>query len=128
MSDTRDWRLGTTYSIHGYARVHGSFDEVPIFTAMNPAIAEQIMEDHQGALAARREAEALAEKLKSANKDNVALRVRLEAAKAETAKVRAEALNVVGTARRAHAVLDDQMRGHLRKLVDSAADIEAACE
>ncbi|MBB1153465.1 hypothetical protein [Amycolatopsis dendrobii] len=127
MPDPRNWRLGTPYRIHGYAESPGSFDDEPIFTAMNRVIAEQIIEDHRGALAARREAEALAEKLRRADKDNAYLRSQLDAAKADTAKLRAEALSAVGTARRAHAVLDDLLRGHVRRLADST-DSESACE
>jgi hypothetical protein len=47
MNDTRAWRVGTHYSVHGYAENVAPFDDEPIFTALQPEIARQIVDEHE---------------------------------------------------------------------------------
>lgn len=45
MTDTRRWRVGTHYGIHGYSDGERDASE-PLFTALRPEIAKQVIDDH----------------------------------------------------------------------------------
>jgi hypothetical protein len=125
MTDTRNWRLGTHYRIHGYAETPGSFDDEPIFTAMNSVIAEQIIKDHQGSLADRLEVQVLVKQLKQADAEILYLSQRLQETNQRVATLTGNALRTVGIARRANNVLGELLdeRG-----AQSTTNAEAACE
>lgn len=125
MTDTRNWRLGTHYRIHGYAETPGSFDDEPIFTAMNSVIAEQIIKDHQGSLADRLEVQVLVKQLKQADAEILYLSQRLQETNQRVATLTGNALRTVGIARRANNVLGELLdeRG-----AQSTTSAEAACE
>lgn len=134
MTDTRNWRLGTHYQIHGYAECEGSFDDEPIFTASNPTVAQQIIEDHRGVLSVRRDNLQLSKKVAELVMDNFELKQQLaeanrlinEGNRLVTA-LRGNALRTVGTARRAYNVLGELLNDRDMSTPD-ASNGEAACE
>jgi regulator of replication initiation timing len=124
MNDTRNWRLGAHYKIHGYAETPGSFDDEPIFTALNSVIAQQIIDDHLGVLALRKKLDGLSRQNDALLKENTYLKARVIDAKEQVAKLQGHAFKTVGTARRAYNVLGEL----LSERSDSPQDMEAACE
>jgi gluconate kinase len=50
VTDSRTWRLGTHYGIHVYAETPAEDDDQPVLTALDPAYAEQVVEDHNHVL------------------------------------------------------------------------------
>jgi phage shock protein A len=120
MIDTRNWRVGIHYGIHGYAENDSSGDDEPIFTALTRSIADQIVADHKSQIHCRTEVVDLIH-------ENRKLKAELAKAHQRIAKLQANALRTVGTARRAHNVLRELLEERTASIPD-AADTEAVCE
>lgn len=121
MIDTRRWRIGTHYGIHGYAENDGSGDSEPVFTAMSKRFANQIIADHNSLSTVRNELVNLLEQ-------NEHLTAQLREANKLIAKLRGNAFKTVGTARRAYNVLGELLNDREASTPDTATDGEAACE
>lgn len=120
MIDTRNWRIGTHYGIHGYAENGDSSDDEPIFTAMSKRFANQIIADHNSQKTFRTEIMRLLE-------ENEYLTVQLSEANNLIAKLRGNALRTIGSARRAYSVLGEVLQERAMSTPDTT-DAEAACE
>lgn len=99
MTDSRTWRLGTHYGVHVYAETPGEDDDQPVLTALDPAFADQVVEDHNHVLNCN-------------DRENIGYLVRL-------GRERDELVMEVESLRRRNKVLEERglkSAGHLLKL------------
>lgn len=113
MTDTRSWRVGTHYGIHGYSDGDSDHSE-PLFTALRPEIATQIIEDHNflhgnGNATKAGSVQALLEHLGKYAQQNNGLTEEVAQLKRRLVRVSRDLMRAHGTISRLRTVIDEEL-------------------